>query len=365
MSHDTSTTSLFHDTLNGLSDWVFLMDPDGSITWSNQAFRDFFGRGPSDSVCSLEGVLPGIATELFADFREMVDSGDSRSGIWRALESADGTRAVIRFHAIPHKSQNGTLAGLIVYGRDITDQIEMEQFKKDAFGQIEKNIEQFAILGDHLRNPLTVIIGLCDILEDRTIAAKILARAKEIDELITRIDLGWIESEKVRNIIKKYYDIGATGTHELVARAIHEEYIRQQRECGETPDFNSSMVSWNELPYRLRQSNLRQADDIWKKLHLIGCAIALSIGGNEPVFMFTEPEIEYLAMKEHERWVDERKKKGWVHGKTRNDQERIHDCIIPWERLPEYEREKDRNAIRALPHILKTVHLRIIRLEKS
>ena len=85
----------------------------------------------------------------------------------------------------------------------------MEQIKKHAFSQIEKNIEQFATLGDHLRNPLTAIIGLCDLLNDRTTADKIHARAMEIDTLITRIDRGWIDSEKVRNIIKKYYDIGA------------------------------------------------------------------------------------------------------------------------------------------------------------
>jgi PAS domain S-box-containing protein len=91
---------------------------------------------------------------------------------------------------------------------DITDRKQMEAAQKTALQQIEKNIEQFAILGDHIRNPLAVIVGLtCMLAED--IASKVMVQAKEIDRIITQIDIGWIESEKVRNIIRKYYGIGA------------------------------------------------------------------------------------------------------------------------------------------------------------
>jgi PAS domain S-box-containing protein len=91
---------------------------------------------------------------------------------------------------------------------DITDRKKMEAAQKKALQQIEKNIEQFAILGDHIRNPLAVIVGLtCMLAED--IANKVLFQAREIDRIITQIDIGWIESDKVRNIIKKYYGIGA------------------------------------------------------------------------------------------------------------------------------------------------------------
>jgi len=96
---------------------------------------------------------------------------------------------------------------------DITDRKQMEAAQKTALQQIEKNIEQFAILGDHIRNPLAVIVGLtCMLAED--IASKVLAQAKEIDRIITQIDIGWIESDKVRNIIRKYYGIGADEVEE-------------------------------------------------------------------------------------------------------------------------------------------------------
>jgi len=99
---------------------------------------------------------------------------------------------------------------------DITERKQMEAAQRTALKQIEKNIEQFAILGDHIRNPLAVIVGLtCMLAED--IANKVLFQAKEIDRIITQIDIGWIESDKVRNIIRKYYGIGADDIKEIEA----------------------------------------------------------------------------------------------------------------------------------------------------
>ncbi len=99
---------------------------------------------------------------------------------------------------------------------DITEHKQMEVAQRNALKQIEKNIEQFAILGDHIRNPLAVIVGLTCMFEDN-IADKVLFQAREIDRIITRIDTGWIESEKVRNILKKYYAIGTDDIMEAEA----------------------------------------------------------------------------------------------------------------------------------------------------
>jgi hypothetical protein len=98
---------------------------------------------------------------------------------------------------------------------------------------------------------------------------------------------------------------------------------------------------------------------------MIHCAIGLSTSGREPVFVFTDSEAEFLAEKEHRQWVNERLKKGWTYGKNRDDQQKIHDCIIPWEQLPEAQRQKDRNAVQALPGVLAKVYLKIVRLDKS
>jgi len=359
-------TETLTDSLEGVSEWVIFLGPDGIVEWSNRAFNEFMGaRESGDTPRDIRMLFPADANEMMEVIRDVMESGELRSGIIRSVKGKSGERKMIRFTALPRRDKDQGISGIFLSGLDITDTIEMEQLKKYAYTQIEKNIEQFAVLGDHLRNPLTAIIGLCELLDDRTTAAKIQARAMEIDALITRIDQGWIDSEKVRNIIKKYYDIGAAGTHELVARAIHDEYIVQQKKAGATPESNPSMRSWDELPHRIKDSNLRQAEDIWKILHKIDCTIGLSVSGREPLFIFTEREVEFLAEKEHERWVEERVRKGWVYGMDRDDQQKIHGCIVPWEQLSETQRQKDQNAIRALPAILAKVYLKIIRLDES
>lgn len=72
-----------------------------------------------------------------------------------------------------------------------------------AFDQIDKNIEQLAILGDHIRNPLTVIVGLAD-LHESEISEKIIHQARIIDDIVTQLDRGWIESEKIKEFLRKY-----------------------------------------------------------------------------------------------------------------------------------------------------------------
>jgi PAS domain S-box-containing protein len=88
--------------------------------------------------------------------------------------------------------------------RDITERKIMEEVEKKAFGQIERNIDQLAILGDHIRNPLAVIIGFADLMESPT-GKKIVEQARIIDQIITQLDMQWIESEKVREFVRRHY----------------------------------------------------------------------------------------------------------------------------------------------------------------
>jgi signal transduction histidine kinase len=358
----TESTESFTDALEGVTEWVLIAGQDGAVHWSNRAFRTFMGeKAPDGAPWSVRTLFFSDSDEVLEDIRDIFTNGELRSGIVLPVTGLSGERKTLRFTALPHRDAANRITGVVLCGLDITDTLEMDEIKKFAYNQIEKNIEQFAVLGDHVRNPLTAIIGLCDLLEDRETAEKILARAREIDGYITQIDRGWIDSEKVRNIIRKYYDVGATGTHELVARAIHEEYLQLQKRAGDTPDMNPSMRPWNELPRRLKESNLRQVEDIWSALHLIHCSIALATNSREPLFEFTDSELEFLAEREHERWMEERIRKGWNYGKVRDDSQKIHDCIVPWNELSEAEREKDRNAVRSLPGILAKVYLRIVR----
>ena len=66
-----------------------------------------------------------------------------------------------------------------------------------------------------------------------------------------------------------------------------------------------------------------------------------------------EPLVEQMAKNVHEVWAAGRIADGWKYGATRDDEAKTHPCLVPYEELPEYEKEYDRNtAISTLKFIL-------------
>lgn len=157
-------------------------------------------------------------------------------------------------------------------------------------------------------------------------------------------------------------DLLTGGIHEIIARAIHDAYVEQQERAGVTPDVNPSMRPWGDLSPDLQDSSRKQADHIWDKLEKIHCGVIPLTDWEEPPLVFTDSEVEFLARAEHERWINDMISKGYRFGPEKDDVLRTRPTIVPWDRMPEDEKEKDRNAVRSLPLILKAVDLKIIRL---
>lgn len=156
---------------------------------------------------------------------------------------------------------------------------------------------------------------------------------------------------------------GAT-RNEIVARAMHEEYVRKQAEDGQTPETNPSMIAWEQLPESLRESNRRQADHIPNKLQAVGCALAPLGDWRAPPLELTGDEIEPLARLEHDRWRAERLLDGWTYAPGPKDLRRkTTPWLIPWEEMPDEQRDYDRNTVRNLPRFLARAGLQVVRLE--
>jgi PAS domain S-box-containing protein len=177
--------------------------PDGTHIFANEAYLRFFGKNRGDIIG--KRFIPPIPDPDIAlvsrhftslslgnpvgtiEHRVILPTGEVRWMHWTDRAIFDG---------------NGSLAEFQSVGRDITATKMMEEVEAKAFHQIEKNIEQLAVLGDHIRNPLSVIVGIAD-LEGGPIAENIIQQARIIDTIITQLDRGWIESEKIREFLKK------------------------------------------------------------------------------------------------------------------------------------------------------------------
>ena len=54
--------------------------------------------------------------------------------------------------------------------------------------------------------------------------------------------------------------------------------------------------------------------------------------------------VEQMAKNVHEVWAQTRIQQGWTYGPERNDALKHHPCLVPYEELPESEKEYDRNT---------------------
>ena len=63
---------------------------------------------------------------------------------------------------------------------------------------------------------------------------------------------------------------------------------------------------------------------------------------------------EQLAENVHEVWSAGRIADGWQYGEKRDDAHKLHPCLVPYNQLPESEKEYDRNtAMQTIKTIVK------------
>lgn len=156
------------------------------------------------------------------------------------------------------------------------------------------------------------------------------------------------------------------GTYEMLARAIHARYVRTRELEGVAPGSEPSTVPWGELDEVLKESNRDQAAHIGVKLRAAGRAL-VPIGDDgaqsDDEAVFTDDEVERLAILEHDRWVAERRRNGWTYAPgDRNVEKKTTPHLVGWDDLSEEIREYDRIPVREMPQFLADVGYRIVRL---
>jgi hypothetical protein len=75
--------------------------------------------------------------------------------------------------------------------------------------------------------------------------------------------------------------------------------------------------------------------------------------------------MEPLAEAEHDGWMAHRVAHGWRWGETRDDAAKRHPSMLPYARLPEREKNKDRNNIRHYPEFAARAGYRIVRRDQD
>lgn len=137
-----------------------------------------------------------------------------------------------------------------------------------------------------------------------------------------------------------------------LAKAIHEDYLQQV--LGAVSESAAYQQGWDSLNEDARDANRAQADHMLYKLLLSHKLDTFRQGGK---LQFNSAEVEDLAIAEHARWAAHRYLNGWTYGSERDDARKLHPSLVGWEALSEGEKQKDRDTVLRLPHLLKGASL--------
>lgn len=69
--------------------------------------------------------------------------------------------------------------------------------------------------------------------------------------------------------------------------------------------------------------------------------------------------IEQISKNVHEVWAQSRIEQGWTYGEERSDTLKQHPCLIPYEELPEIEKDYDRDTAIGTLKLIRKLGFRI------
>jgi len=200
----------YHTLFKSANDSIFIIKENRFVDCNNRAL-EIFGREKENIVgAQIENFAPEYqpdgrrSTDAIREYVRRAYEGESLSFAWQYL-AADGTHRNAEINGKRFDLRSGPY--LLVIGRDVTERFELERLKVEAFGQIERNLEQLAILNDEIRNPLQVIQAIVE-MDPCKETKPVLTQVEIINDLIHQLDRRYIESEKVREFLRKHYDIG-------------------------------------------------------------------------------------------------------------------------------------------------------------
>lgn len=141
-----------------------------------------------------------------------------------------------------------------------------------------------------------------------------------------------------------------------MAQAFHNQYV-----ANNTKKLPDTLRPWDDLPETYQLANKEQAGYAVEILKAAGFKVQPVTESPKVFTDLTKKEIETMAELEHGRWNVERLNNGWRPGETRDDENKIHNYLIPWDQLPEEIKQYDRWAVEAFPEILAKAGLEVSR----
>ncbi|KLK87548.1 histidine kinase [Methanoculleus sediminis] len=184
-------------------DMIYTCYHDRGITYISPAVTRILGYTPDEFVgrgCH-DYVVPS-SLPVWEEGQKKIARGEPVEGLEVEFRRKDGSVAFLELNESPIV-EDGRVVGVQIVGRDVSDRARYEDMRMQAFYQIEQNIEQFAVLADHIRLPLQVILGMADLADDEATSTTIREQVERINAIVKQLDEGWVESRDIREFLRR------------------------------------------------------------------------------------------------------------------------------------------------------------------
>jgi hypothetical protein len=220
----------------------------------------------------------------------------------------------------------------------------------------------------HGSRSLEKILSYLKTKNDNKLQRSNLPTVSILNMLVDKNFIGLLEGDK-------YFEFQAF----RIAPKIHQNWMKIGDMQGWKLEYHKD---YNYLPSHMKDENIAAARRIQKVLDaLVPEKINLLVVPATEVEFYKKADfrkvaenqkyMELMAIEEHKGWVETKENAGWKFNNNRNDDKKLHNCIIGWDEKIELnegnvailslkDKNKDKDAIKNFPDILKEAGFVII-----
>ena len=205
------TNAYLENLINNANVPILVWDRSLKITRANHSFELLSGWNADDLKGKpLEILFPPESAAHSMRLIRTTHDGVRWDTVRLAIQHRNEEIKTIVWNSSTIYDTDGRPVATIAQGRDITQEILLEEEKEKLTTQIQENIAKLAILNDGIRNPLTIITALTDMsgtMNPADIDSQIREQISRIDDMVQSLDQEWINSVKILEYLRKHHHI--------------------------------------------------------------------------------------------------------------------------------------------------------------
>lgn len=162
--------------------------------------------------------------------------------------------------------------------------------------------------------------------------------------------------DEFHKLTRKYANFYAQA--DLLAPVLHEDWLSGLTE--EKKKTKENAVPWGQLRPDIVESNVEAALRIPFILELVGLTLEEGTGIAPEIQEILKEKLEVMAAAEHGGWEEQKRIDGWTYSRKPLESALGHNCLIPYDQLPDDVKQYDRNTINKYPVYAKLAGFKIV-----